>query len=98
MSQRVVKLPLLDSPTHTRVNLPTELSGMLHVSVLLILISRILLYPYFDLCTKRYALLTGSGATAHKVRLNVRVYGKNRCRLGREKFSEIWRMDDVELG
>jgi len=71
---------------------------MPHVSVLLMLILCLRLYPQFVFCTERYVLLVGSSAVVLKVRLNRTVHNKDRFRWGREKFSEIWRMDDFELG
>ena len=81
----------------TEVTVPTELSGMPQIGVLLMLILYLRLYPQFVFCTKRYVLLIGSSATILKVRLNRTVHSKDRFWRGREKFSEIWRMDDVEL-
>jgi hypothetical protein len=71
---------------------------MPHFSILIVLILYLRLYPQFVFCTKRYVLLTGSSATVLKVRLNMTVRSKERLRRGMEKFSEFWRMDDVELG
>ena len=70
---------------------------MPHVSVLLMLIACLCLHPYFVLCTKSYIILASSAATALQGR-NVRGHNRDRRRLGREKFSEIYMMDDVELG
>jgi hypothetical protein len=67
-------------------------------SVLLMLMLCLRLYPQFLFCTKRYVLLTSSSATVLTDRRNVTVRSKERCRRGREKLCEIWRMDDVELG
>jgi len=43
----------------TEFTVPTELSGVPHISVLLILILCLRLYQLFVFCTKRYVLLTG---------------------------------------
>jgi len=82
----------------TEVAIPTELYGMSHVSVLFMLILCLRLYPQFVLCTECYVLLAGSGATVLSEGRNVRGLSKSRCSLGREKFFEIYMMNDVELG
>ena len=81
----------------TEFTIPTELSGKPHVSVLRMLILRLRQYPQFVFCTKRYFLFTGCSTNVLKVKLNLMFHIKNRFKGGKEKFSEIWRMDDIEL-
>jgi len=73
----------------TEVTIPTELSGMRHVSSLFMLILCLQLCTQFVFCTKRYFLLTGSSAAVLKVRLNRIVNSKDRFRKRKEKLSEI---------
>ena len=54
--QMRIKLRWSASSSRTAVAIPTELSGMPNVSVLLLLISCLRLCPYFVLCTKHYVL------------------------------------------
>jgi hypothetical protein len=87
--QRGIKMRMIASSTRTLVAILTELTGLPHVTIFLILISRLALYPQSVLCTKRYVLLTSSGAAALTDRRNVTVRSKDCFRMGREKLSEI---------
>jgi hypothetical protein len=64
----------------------------------LLLTAFLQLYPQSVLCTERYALLTVSLAAALKDKTNLMVHIKDRFRLVREKFSDVYTMDVVELG
>ena len=80
----------------TESTIPTELSGLSNVKILILLILYLQLYPQFVFCTKRYFLLTGSSTNVLKVRLSRMVYSKDGFWRGKEKFSQFWRMDDIE--
>jgi hypothetical protein len=51
-------MQLIASSTLNLAAIPTQPTGMTYVTILLMLILRLLLYPEFVLCTKRYVLLT----------------------------------------
>ena len=70
----------------TKIAVPNELSENPNISVLLMLISCILLYPQFVFYNKCYTLLTGSDVTVLKVRLNQTVHSKDRFRRGWGNF------------
>lgn len=91
-------LRLLACSSRTEFAIPTELSGMPHIKCITYVNYKSRTVSVVCALYQKLRPFSRFKCSCTTERRNMMGKSRNRCRLGREKFPEIYTMDDVDLG